>query len=208
VTVMKWLSPDERRRQRVRREYEERMTRPLDSLLSSLLELWVEANAEAIGIGFRNGDRQIPEVVESEDRTRISGTISDDAVRNAGLESDPAMIEAFRRSSKIRNPGGRIQVPMWLKINGEVHPYNGLPLACLGFFMELAEERLVSIGGTKESPQPLRYIEIKRDETNGDRRFIEVELLLDDDNTFWIKLLGERRLRAVEDVVSVSQYYY
>ena len=157
---------------------------PLDRLLSLWLAFARAEGATAFVIGM---PRDLPACVGAEDEAAFRRHLS--AERPAAAPADDSAADrAFCASTQLKSPLGWQTVPVWVRINGDLYFHNGLPITAHLAFLSMIEKRLVSLDASEEHPKPIRYIEYDSDDPS-QRRFAEVELLLDGDNTIRIEIV-------------------
>lgn len=113
---------------------------------------------------------------------------------------DEAIKKALAASSHLRYWNGCPNMSLWYQVQGKF--YEMMPPRLIGGLMAIVEMQnmLVALGATEQNPQPLRYIELYPNQP-GRRRFVEIETVVEPDNTFRIKIL---RLREEPDTILVS----
>jgi hypothetical protein len=171
-----------------RQSDDERDVTPLDRLLSMMLASAHHANATAMILGMPRGARLADwEKCVAEFEAAIVPAMTAAMAAGPPFDQNEAT-RASDASTSVKSAAGWQTIPVWLKIDGQLHPTPGPPMKMFLPLLALIENRLVSLNATADSPQPVRYIE-HYSETAGERRFTEVELSLGDDNTFQIELL-------------------
>jgi hypothetical protein len=88
-----------------------------------------------------------------------------------------------------RRDGSREMVTRW-RINGVFYDQMYLPLNLYTAFLDELQRKLVALNGSKENPQPKRYVELFTD--GPERRFAEIEMVVEPDNTVRIHILNVR----------------
>jgi hypothetical protein len=178
-----------------RREYEKKISEPNHRLISTLLNVAIQRHADAICFGFQ------PNIVGYENFHEawpldVKGFID---TRPNKLADDPS-----DQSAMTRNPSGLAGLPISMRINGNLEHFDGLPFDLYGRTIAGFQSGLVSLGASETNPQPVRYIEIgyalinepPAPDTSGRRRFAEVDLEFQNDNTFWVHIRGVREIEA------------
>ena len=190
------------------------LSHPFHHFVTVLLSGAIERHAQAICFGFR------PDIVKDppsrhfveDPASRLSPEIDDEVLPESPSRSDaqftawltverPTLV-ALERSGFTRGPGGERGIPISFSVDGVLHYFMAQPLNTYGKILATFESRLVAIGASEAKPQPLRYIEIgygmsKHPATShprGRRRFAEVDLEFQADNTFWVHIRGEREV--------------
>ena len=88
------------------------------------------------------------------------------------------------------------------RINGVFYDHLYVPLNLYAAFLEELQHLLVALNGSKENPQPKRYIEVFAEGPT--RRFAEVEMVVEPDNTVRIYILNVRTEPA--SVIASTDY--
>ena len=184
------LSSRTRARHRWNKQYGKQLKLPYHRLITSLLEFALIQSVRAIAIGYRDPKAE----------AELENGIAD--VKPHSPASPDAIHRAFEKSASLTGPGGTKKIPIWLEDDKGVFLYQFTAIDFYSHFVFLLESRLLSIGASAENPQPLRYVEITP--TPDARRFMEIDLEVDRNNVFWIRLRGDRIVKPGE---SVSPYY-
>jgi hypothetical protein len=165
---------------------------PVQRLLISVLELCATSGCTAVGFGHRPGAA-----------AEESGGAPLMAAIEAAVDLSPAEAAAHARGAWLASARNGNEIPVWWRAQGRIEQGLALPLSVYPAFLNCIEERLVSLGGTPDVPQPIRYIELGSTPTG--RRFAEVEVDWDLQNVCWIHLRG---VRTTPPAVHTSRYYY
>lgn len=191
------------------REYGEMLARPDHHWWTVLLTKACERGADAICIGFRPDIIEDPESKEARRKSdaAFAGWLTFEC------EMHPGMV-AVERSARTRGPQGQTGLPISFRVGGTLHYFNDHPFHLWGMVLRAIQlERTVALGASEASPQPMRYIEIGyrmskhpvTSGTSGLRRFVEVDLEFQEDNSFWVYIRG---IREVGPEVRVSQWIF
>ena len=176
---------------------------PLDRTLSLWLAIAHVQRASAIVIGM---PRDLPRDLEADATAAFREGPWSDPLRTPQGPSDARGIPW--KSSRLRSTVGWQTVPVWMKIDGRLHPHYGVPIGMHLHFLSVLQEHLVSLGTSEEDRKAVRYIEYSEPAPPrgpAERRFAEVELWLDEDNTVRIEILGHRHEPAsVQPASSIS----
>jgi hypothetical protein len=181
------------------RAYERMLATPFHHLVTVLLTRAVEQQADAICFGFR------PDLIEDND-ARVARLKSEETFSNWLAEQrllHPSFA-AVDRSARTLGPDGRTGIPISLRVAGVLRYFGEQPCDSYGMLLGAIQSRLVALGAGESDPQPLRNIEIgygmskhpTTSGTQGQRRFVEVDLAFEEDNTFWVHLRGVRETSA------------
>ena len=98
----------------------------------------------------------------------------------------------LRRCSMLRYRNGLQEIPVWLQANGGYRWTRSIDGMNYARLLVTFHELLVSLNGTTEKPAPIRYIELKPEAETGQRRFVEVEMIMERDNTVRVEIIGMR----------------
>jgi hypothetical protein len=186
------------------RLYEQRLATPYHRFATVILSRAAEQGADAVCFGFR------PDIVEDDESREARRKASDDfsAWLAAQRLIHPSYIVADQ-SAKTRGPKSHRGLPISFRVGGIIQYFGDQPFHSYGSVLKAIQSRTVALGASEDNPQPMRYIEIgygmsKHPVTSGPsgmRRFLEVDLEFQEDNTFWIYI---RAIREIALNVRVS----
>jgi hypothetical protein len=172
--------------------YRREMAAPFGLMVTVLLTRPVELGADAVCFGFR-------------------GNLEPDTATSAAQpqsETDPAQ-RALGHSAFTRGPAGWNGVPISMRFGGSLRLFGEHPFHSYGQLLAAFQSRLIALAASEANPQPMRYIEIgynmSKDPIGSSaqrRRFVEVDLSYEEDNTFWVFI---RKVVEVDQAVRVSQ---
>jgi hypothetical protein len=162
-----------RNRRHLETEYEKLLENPVHILLAMWLERAVSSNAHAIVFGFR-GDEQSARKHAAAAPTPLQMSEVDDELSKTFGPCHPRAKEAENLSTCIRGPFHLGVMPVCALYPDRVEQLVPIPLHCYPTILSEIENRLVSLNGTPETPQPRKYIEVRP--KNGQRHLIEVNL--------------------------------
>jgi hypothetical protein len=179
------------------RSYQDRLQSPPHRLAQAIITRALVRGADAICVGYRADI--VPASTSEGDDTDVLPPMT---------SISPERELAAQRCTQLRGTEGEIGVPVSFRINGTLHHFNVLLFPVFEIFLEALQHGLVSIGASEANPQPVRYFEIgkillgqKADQfatigSTGNRRFAEIDLEYQRDNTIWIHLRGTREVDA------------
>jgi hypothetical protein len=160
---------------------------PFERLMVLMLETAVGMSARAIVFGVPAGVAwDADEQKRREDEAMVAGMAQMPAEMRLSAE-DCALVG---RISTLKCRNGSPNIPLWFQVGGEYVSAMPLPGPCYIYLLSRFGDMLVSLGGTEEVHQPMRYIELEGDAKTGRRRFVEVEMIFERDNTIRVELLG------------------
>jgi hypothetical protein len=178
------------------REYEEMLARPDHHMWTVLLTGAFEQGADAICIGFR------PDIFEDPDSKELRRKSAEVFAGWTAFECEMhRSMAALEQSAYAREPRGGTGLPISFRIAGTLRYFNDQPFHLWGMILRAIQlERLVALGASEAHPQPMRYVEIgygmsKKPVTSGTsglRRFIEIDMEFQEDNSFWVYIRGVR----------------
>jgi hypothetical protein len=188
------------------RKYDRLLVRGDHQLLTTILIKALELKADAICFGFR------PDIVGFREGGDDGGPCAEQLADLAKFfaEDPGGLRHAAVAQSTIFCPA---EVPISMRINNVLQYFDGMHLRLLASILSAAQDRVVSLGASEESPQPMRYIEIGygryKDRTfrgpANQRRFVEVDIDYQRDNTIWIFV---RAVREIEGDMPVCRSVY
>ena len=223
------MSESARVRKKDERTYKEMLRLPVHKLFSLAIEMAIAGGGDALCIGFQR-DKPVDANTWKEERDRAA-LQTRDMPKAAGGTGYGRFHKAGEGNARLHGRGGVPNVPIWFRKDDQLYMSAGIPIRLLPAFLNCIDERLVSLGGSDRSPQPVRYIEYfstdremrryvatlpepRRSELaehfpesdgpeNDNRFFVEVDLELRLDNTVWMYFLGQRE---VDGTVNVQRH--
>ena len=189
---------------REQHQYQKMLARPDHQMTAVLLNAAIKKCADAICFGFHPN---ILDYVDSHEAWPIEVKPLIDTTPS------PKSDAALDQSAIPRNHSGLAGLPISMRINGKLQHFDNLSCDIYGMIIAAFQSGLVSLGASATNPQPLRYLEIgyspsnepPAPEASGKRRFAEVDLEFQNDNTFWVHI---RAVREIEPSVRISQTIY
>lgn len=161
---------------------------PIDGLLTSYIALAWATGANALILGMPLGLSQ--EQKEEAQRIALQEIAEIEATTQNFIEATTQTIPA---STRLRSSSGWVSI--WLQVGNDYFLKGGCHVSQLISFLHILQDRLVSLDASAAEPKPVRYIEytvFTRPEDPQVRRFAEIELWMDENNTFRIEILGHR----------------
>lgn len=143
----------------------------IDRFLSLTLALAAQEQATAIIIGM---PRELPPSIGQENHAEFLRDLTKSHPRHP-IPSD------------LKSSQGWRTVPLWLRIREELYPTHALTIAAHLTFLAIIQDRLVSIDDSERHPSSNRFIEYDS-ENPLERRFAQVDLWFDEDNTIRIEI--------------------
>jgi hypothetical protein len=185
--------------------YERDLSSPFHHLLTILLSRAIEQAADAVCFGFRQ------DIVEDTDSREARRKAAEQISSWLAVEQQICTSQRVVGKSAIaRGPSGTMGLPISFRIGNRIQYFGDQPFGSYGILLQTIQSRPVSLGASKIDPRPMRYIEIgygmsktpATSDVSGKRRFVEVDLEFQADNTFWIYIQG---VRETAPNVRVSQ---
>ncbi|MCE9546381.1 MAG: hypothetical protein K8T25_12785 [Planctomycetia bacterium] len=182
-----------RRRTPEQIRYEGLFTNPVGGMLSTFLFLACKTCATKMTFGLPPGillgELETREIVrlQQEDWEAFEKQLYDDNDRKL-MQS-----ESWKQSVVAHCRNGMREVPLWFWADGQWHRQRyGIPARMYPHMPGHAVERLVSLNATRKKEQPLKWIEYTKGRDSRQRFFVEVDLVVEENGSFTIELLGHR----------------
>lgn len=158
---------------------------PYERLVRLLLETAIGMSAKAVVFGVPWG---VEWDVDEAKRMHDQGLLAFVHERASSLTAKD--LASVRQDSTLRYRNGFGQIPIWFEAEGEFRP--AMPISGGGYGPLLAKFQALLVPLEGEGRQPPRLIEISAEPGTGRRRFAEVELIMAQDNTVRVEIVGVR----------------
>jgi hypothetical protein len=200
--LLERLTRTSRDRRRADAEYHKLLQDSVHILLSMLLEQAIATDAHAVLFGFRGDDQHAKDMVQPAHTPEDFTDIEELIVERYGPK-DPRIHEAIKQTPWIRGPYELRLMPVCTLHSDKTVHLLPFPLRIYPQLLAGIENRLVSLNGTPETPQPRKYIEIRPKDAH--RRLVEVDLEWTLHDHFTIHVRGHQ---TVPPDATISTYYY